>query len=162
MLLSRGDPRYYQEATTQFNKLRELAPTDRATFVLSVQLGNKLGKQKEVRAELMRMLPAIKDVSKLTDQQAEFLAFLASLFVELGDLDQAEPIYRQLAERNPKLQLALATFLGSHRDVNTCFDLLAQLNGPERVNDVLAVGINTLALGVTKWATSTTPHWSSG
>ena len=144
MLLSRGDQRYYQEATAQFNRLRELAPTGRGTFVLSVQLGNKLGKQQEVRAELLRLLPNIKDATKLTDQQAEMLAFLAGLFVELDDLDNAERIYRQLAERDPKLQFALATFLGLHRDVGNCFELLAQLHSPKHVNDVLAVGINTL------------------
>jgi tetratricopeptide (TPR) repeat protein len=109
-----------------------------------VKLASKLGKQKEVRADLLRRMPKITDVKKLTDQEAEFLAFLAALFVELDDLDSAEQIYRQLAERDPKLRLALAEFLGSHRDVGACFNLLTELHSPERVNDVLTVGINTL------------------
>ncbi|MEX0641484.1 MAG: tetratricopeptide repeat protein, partial [Pirellulales bacterium] len=144
MLLSRNDPRYYQEASKQLEKLREFAPGGRGTFALTVKLANKQGKQQAVRAELLRRMPKLDDPSKITDEQAQFLAFLASLFIELDDLENAERLFQALAQRDSKLQFPLADFLGAHRDVGKCFDLLAQLYSPSSVNDVLTVGINTL------------------
>lgn len=144
MLLTRNDPRYYSEAEAQLKKLQELAPGGRSTFALNVKLANKQGNEKAVRAQLLRMVPKIDDASKLTDEQSQFLAFLATLFIELDDQDNAERLFRQLAAKNPKLQFPFADFLGQHRDVGQCFELLAQLYSPESVNDVLTVAINAL------------------
>lgn len=144
MLLSRNDSQYHTEARRQLELLRKLAPNGRSTFTLSVRLANKLGMQKAARAELLRVLPKIDDPKKLTDDQAAFLGFLATLFIELKDLDNAEQIFQQLAARDPKLQFALAEFVGNHRDVAKCFELLKQAYTPNTVNEVLTVATNTI------------------
>jgi cellulose synthase operon protein C len=95
-----------------------------------------------VLADLRSRLPNIPDPTKLTDEQANLLAFAASLYVELGDLEGAEKIYRQLTQRNPDQVYALANFLGTYRDVGKCFELLEQSYQADKVQDILTVGVN--------------------
>ena len=72
------------------------------------------------------------------------LAFFAGLLVELDDLDSAEQIYRQLIKFDPKQVFALASFLGTHRDVGKSFEQLEQAYTKDTVQEVLTVGVNVL------------------
>ena len=86
-LLARDDRRSLDEAARQITKLREIAPGDFATFELTVRLASKLGKQKQVRNELLSRLPAMPAEKELQPGQAQHFAAFANLLLELGDLD---------------------------------------------------------------------------
>ncbi len=143
-LLTRGDQRSYATATRELGKLKELAPTSQAAFELSVRLANKTGKQKEARADLLKLLPKISDIKTLTEDQAKMLGMLASLFAELDDLDTAEQINRKLVELDPKKTYALAMFLGLHRDPAQCFEKLKEVYTPSSSAEALGVAVAVL------------------
>lgn len=142
MLLDHGDKRGFEEATQQLTKLKDLAPGDGRTLTLTVRVAGKTGKQQEARAELLRMLPVVKDPKDVTDKQVPLFAFVASLLVELNDLDNAEKIYKILAARDPdKNNLDLAGFLGRNRDVGQAFELLNKSYTSDKAPDVTRTAI---------------------
>ena len=141
MLLDHGDKRSFEEATAQLAKLKELAPGDGRTLTLTVRVAGKTGKQQEARAELLRMLPTVKDPKDVTDKQVPLFAFVASLLVELNDLDNAEKIYKILAARDPDEALDLAGFLGRNRDVGQAFELLNKSYTADKAPDVTRTAI---------------------
>jgi cellulose synthase operon protein C len=141
MLLDHGDKRSFDEASQQLVKLKELAPGDGRTLQLTVRTAGKLGKQQDARNELLRMLPVVKDPKDVTDKQVPLLTFVASLLVELNDLENAEKIYRILAARDPSKNLDLAGFLGVHRDVGQAFELLGKSYSSDKADDVARAGI---------------------
>jgi tetratricopeptide (TPR) repeat protein len=141
MLLIRGD---YEEAKRWLEELNKLAPSSKATFALTAKLAGKLGKQNDVVTHLRSRLPKVSDPKQITDAQADLMAFLANLLIEVGDVDTAEKTYRQLVERDPRMVFGLATFLGTHRDVGQCFELLASAYKPDNVQQVVTVGVNVL------------------
>ena len=140
-LLARGDKASLDEAARQITKMREIAPNNPATFELTVRLASKLGKQQQVRAELLSRIPKVQDIKELDEAQARGLAGFATLLIELGDLDSAEKLYTDLAARVPAMNFELAKFLGERRDPQKCFDKLQELYKPENVTDVLAVAL---------------------
>jgi tetratricopeptide (TPR) repeat protein len=144
-LIADGRPNSLTEAVKQVNKLRELAPNNPATFNLTVRLAGKLGRQQQVRDDLLRRLPNIQQIKDLDQNTASSLAGFASLFVALGDLDSAEKVYTDLAARNPIMVFELAKFLGEHRDPEKCFAKLHEVYKPSNVNEVISV-----ALGVAR------------
>jgi tetratricopeptide (TPR) repeat protein len=144
-LLAKGDRLALAEAVRQVNKLRELAPNSPATFDLTVRLAGKLGRQQQVRADLLKRVPNIQEIQELDQNTAQSLARFANLFVALGDLDSAEKIYTDLAERDPAMVFELAKFLGEHRDPEQCFTKLHEVYRPSDVNQVISV-----ALGVAR------------
>lgn len=143
-LLTRNDQRSYSTAAAQLDKLKELAPNSKTTFELNVRLANKTGKQKEAHAFLLRSLPKIADIKQLTPEQTNSLAMFADLFVELGDLDTAEQIYRKVTELDPQKSYALASFLGLHRDPALCFDKLKEVYTSDTSAEVLGVAVSVL------------------
>jgi cellulose synthase operon protein C len=143
-LLERGDQRSLSKATSHIEKLRELAPQSMTTFGFTVRLADKLGKQSEARSELLRMVPDLSQLKELTAQQAQSLAVLANLLVEVEDLDSAERIYRELAARDPNQIPALAAFLGTHRGVDQCIAKLNEIYSPERVPVLLQVALSVV------------------
>jgi tetratricopeptide (TPR) repeat protein len=140
-LLNRGDKGSLDEAARQVSKMREIAPNAPATFELTVRLASKLGKQQQVRNELVSRIPKIQDIKELDEAQARGIAGFGSLLVELGDLDSAEKLYTDLAARVPSMNFELAKFLGERRDPQKCFDKLQEIYKPENVNEVLAVAL---------------------
>lgn len=143
-LLSRTDQQSTTKATAHVSKLRQLAPNSSTTFELSVRLADKVGKQQQVRAELLRLLSNLQGAKELNDQQVRMLALFASLLVELDDLDSAEKIYRDLADRDSSRTYALAIFLGTHRDVAQCFDKLNEIYSAERIPEILGVAMTVV------------------
>ena len=140
-LLSRGDPRSLDEASKQIAKLGEVAPNSSATFELSVRLASKLGNQKQVRAQLLSRMPKLPDTKEVDLAQAQSFKMFADLLIELGDLDTAEKIYADLANRNPVMALEYAKFLGQHRDADKCFAKLEELYKPANITDILNVAM---------------------
>jgi tetratricopeptide (TPR) repeat protein len=143
-LLARGDQQSVNKAMTHIKKLRELTPNSTASFDLTVRLADKLGRQEQARAELLRMLPDIAAIKELNQQQVRMLLIFANLFVELDDLDTAEKIYSQLAAREPSMSYALAVFLGTHRGVDKCFEKLNEIYQPDRIPDILRAALNVV------------------
>jgi tetratricopeptide (TPR) repeat protein len=144
MLLNRGDKRSYEEASSQLAKLKETAPGDPRTLQLNVRLAGKTGKQQEARAELLRMLPTIKDPKDLTDKQIPLLSFVAGLLIELNDLDNAEKILKLIATHDLDKSSELAGFLGQYRDVGQSFDLLGKSYAPDKADNTVRTAIAIL------------------
>lgn len=144
-LLARNDARSLEDAARQIDRLRQLALGNPVTFELAVRLASKRGNQQAVRAELLSRLPKIPEGNDLDPNLAQQLALYANLLVDLGDLDTAEKIYRELASRNPNMAFEYARFLGLRRDPDQCFAKLNELHTPANVADILAV-----ALGVSR------------
>ncbi len=140
-LLARGDQRSLDRAAKHVSKLRELAPNSPITFELTVRLASKLGKQQQVRDDLLKRMPKIQDIKDMDDNTARSLAMFAQLLIELGDLDSAEKIYTELASRNPAMVYELAKFLGEHRDPEKCFAKLNEVYKPAAVSDILSVAL---------------------
>ncbi len=118
MLLAKGGQSNHEEASRQLSRLKM---TDNTTLGLVVQVANKLGKQKQALNAVKTLVP--KDLKKADPKS---LLFVAGLLKDLGDLDNAEQLYRAVADRDPNAMLFLADFLGEFRDVEQAFDLLAQ------------------------------------
>lgn len=140
-LLAKGDSRSLDKAVDLINKLRELAPNNSTTFELTVRLAAKKGKQDQVRADLVKRIPKMPEGKDIDAAQAQQFVAYAGLLIELGDLDTAEKIYRDLAARKPELNLDLAKFLGEHRDPEACFAKLKEIYTPATVQDVLGVAL---------------------
>ena len=143
-LLKRGDRQSISDATEQVTKIRNLAPNSTATFELTVRLANKLGRQQQARAELLRMLPNIQAVEELGDSQLLMLDLFANLFIELGDLDSAEKIYRDLVARDPRQKIGLALFLGLHRSPEQCFDTLKEMYSSDKIAAILDIAMQVV------------------
>jgi tetratricopeptide (TPR) repeat protein len=143
-LLERGDQQSIAKATTHITKLRQLAPNSTASFELTVRLADKLGRQPQARAELLRMLPDIAAIKDLSQQQVQMLLLFADLFIELDDVDTAERIYTNLAAREPSLAYTLAVFLGTHRGVDKCFEKLNEIYQSDRIPDILRAALDVV------------------
>ncbi len=140
-LLDKGDQRSLETAANQLDKLHQLAANNPITFQLTVRLAAKLGKQQQVRAELLRRIPKMPDAKDLDAAQAQQFAAYANLLIELGDLDSAEKIYQDLAARNPAMVFELAKFLGEHRNPEQCFAKLNEAYSPTKIPDILTVAM---------------------
>lgn len=138
-LLVRDDQTSRAEAADQIDKLRKLAPNNPVTFELSVRLAGKLGKQQQVRADLLSRIPKIQDIKEIDQAQAQSFMAFANLLTDLGDLDSAEKIYTDLAARNPAFTYELARFIGLHRDPDKCFAKLNEIYQPDRIPEILSV-----------------------
>jgi tetratricopeptide (TPR) repeat protein len=141
-LLAKGGQKSLAEAVKQVNRLRELAPNSPATFDLTVRLAGKLGRQQQVRDDLLRRIPDIGQIKELDTNTARSLAGFANLFVALGDLDSAEKIYTDLAAREPSMVFELARFLGEHRDPERCFAKLHEVYNRSNVDNVIHVALS--------------------
>ncbi len=144
MILQRDDEGDMPEAVRQLQKLRELAPNDIRTIRLMVQVGAKTGREQQVRSYLLGMLPKESDPAKLDERQIPLMEFVASLLVSLDDLDNAEKVYRTIVARDPQKSLALAEFLGNHRDVQQSMDLLDSVYKPELTDGVVRVAVGVV------------------
>jgi cellulose synthase operon protein C len=143
-LLTRSDKRSLDEATSHVNKLQQLDSKSLRTFALAVRLADKAGRQQQARDQLLKMLPNLANMKDINPQTAQQLAVLATLLVEVEALDDAERIYRLLAERSPDQVPAYAAFLGTHRDVEQCFAKLNEIYSAERVPALLQVGMSVV------------------
>ena len=72
------------------------------------------------------------------------MRLFGGLFVELNDLDSAEKLYKALAARDPTKSYGFAMFLGQHRSVDQCFELLNQIYQPDRIADILGVALTVV------------------
>jgi tetratricopeptide (TPR) repeat protein len=143
-LLARGDQQSINKAMTHITKLRQLAPKSAASLELTVRLADKLGREAQARTELLRMLPNIAAIQEINPQQLQLLMLFANLFVELDDIDTAEKIFTQLAARNPTMSYALASFLGTHRGVDKCFEKLNEIYQPDRIPDIVRTALDVV------------------
>ena len=124
MILQRGAEKDLNIAVRQMTTLRNLAPNDVRTIQLMAELGGKTGKEREVRTYLLGLLPKVSDPKTIDEKQLPLMEFVATLLVKLGDLDNAEKVFRMMVARDPDKAFALADFLGTHRNVEQCMDLL--------------------------------------
>lgn len=137
MILQRGDEGLYDEAAKQIKKLQEIAPGNSQTIELMVRLAGKTGKDREVRGYLLRLLPKVSDPQEIDEKQVPLMEFVGTLLVEISDIDSAEKVFRMVAAREPKKQIALAGFLGLHRDVDQCMDLLEENYQPDSAQSIV-------------------------
>jgi tetratricopeptide (TPR) repeat protein len=143
-LLARGDQQSINVATDQIEKVRQLAPDSTGAFDLAVRLASKIGRQQQVRDLLLRKLPRIDPAKELDQRQEQTQLFFAGLLVELGDLDSAEQIYRDLSKRDPTKSYGLAMFLGTHRGVDQCFAHLNEIYQPDRIAQIVGVALSVI------------------
>ncbi|MGD9632573.1 MAG: tetratricopeptide repeat protein [Pirellulales bacterium] len=144
MILQRGSDKEIQdEAWRQISELKKIAPNDARTVQLIVAFSGKTGKEQQARDYLLSLLPKVKDPAQLSDQQLAMMEFVAPMLVSVNDLDNAEKLYRAIVAKNPNKVLALADFLGTHRDVGQAFELLDSVYKPELTEPVsrTAIGI---------------------
>ncbi len=144
MLLAHGERRDFNDALSQISRLQELAPGHPRVVELTVRVYNKLGREREARNALLQLMPRVSSAADITDQQVPTLENVARLLVEVGDLDDAEKIYRLLATRDASHALLLTSFLGEHRDVDQCFELLQKLYTPELRRQIVRVATNVV------------------
>jgi tetratricopeptide (TPR) repeat protein len=104
-------------------------------------LGGKTGKEDQVRTYLLGLLPKVTDPAKIDEKQIPMMEFVASLLVKLGDLKDAEKIFRMIVARDPNKVLALADFLGTHRDVEQSMKLLQSVYKPELTEPISRVAL---------------------
>jgi cellulose synthase operon protein C len=83
----------------------------------------------------------IKDPKDISEKQLPMLGFLAGLFVDVSDLDNAEKIYRIVADHDPEKNLNLAGFLGQNRDVGQSFDILGKSYAPDKAETVIRTAV---------------------
>lgn len=140
-LLEHNDQTSIDRATKLIGELRQIAPNYPGTFELTVRVADKLGKQQQVREELRRKVPDFSSVKELDRDQKRLMVMFARLFVDLKDIDSAEKIYRDLAARDPKNAVDLATFLGMQRSPDQCFAKLQEMYSPERIPDIVQVAL---------------------
>jgi tetratricopeptide (TPR) repeat protein len=143
MILQHGENRYYSEASQQLDKLLEIAAGNAQTIELMVRVAGKTGKEQQARQKLLQLIPRVAKPEDLTDDQARLMEYVATLLIELDDLDNAEKIYRMIVARDPRKALALANFLGEHRDVAKSMELIGQLYQPD-----LAVARSALQVAI--------------
>lgn len=122
MLLARGGQADLNEAQRQLARLQSSGASDEATLRLVVKVATKLGKEREARAAMRSLIP--KNISSANPQA---LLMVAGMLTDLGDLDNAEKLFRAVAAKEPKAKVFLADFLGAHRDVEQSFALLDQI-----------------------------------
>jgi cellulose synthase operon protein C len=141
-LLSRGNKNDYDEAAKQIARIRELAPDQPATFELVARHAIKTGDKATVATALIRRLPKENvDPKSISDTDAKMLALYGSLLTELQQYDHAERLYRLLVARDPKLVYDLASFLGLHRNIEQCFDLLDAQYSTENLPQIMRVSV---------------------
>jgi tetratricopeptide (TPR) repeat protein len=143
-LIARDTPQSLEKAERQVYELRKLAPRSTAAFELTVRLANKLGKQEPARRELLRVQPKIDSNTEISPQLERAVRLFGGLFTELNDLESAETLFRALAARDSTKSYSLAMFLGMHRSVDQCFELLEQIYQPDRVTDILGVALSVV------------------
>jgi tetratricopeptide (TPR) repeat protein len=147
MLISRGTQKTLKDAEVQIRELRTLAPNDPTTFDLAARLAIKANQKDAIQRALVAQVgPVLKNPNPQSVSQADAnrLEMYASFFTELKDLDQAEAIYRFLAKRDPSDVFKLANFLGTHRDVEQCFDLLDAQYNDTTVPAILQASVNVV------------------
>ncbi len=137
MLLSRGDRGDLTAALTQVRRLQELAPGHPRVIALSVRVQSKLGREREANRELRELMQRYMSGNTITEQDIPALENLANLLADVGNLDDAERIYRALASRDANHALALAVFLGKHRDVEQSFQQLQSMYTPELCRPII-------------------------
>ena len=131
MLLQQGEQRSYDEAARQLEKLRQIAPTNAQTIELMVRVASKTGEQESARANLLKLVPRVAKPEDITEEQLPLLQYIATLLIELEDLQNAEKIYRTIVARDPQKTLALANFLGEHGDVAESMELISRVYRPD-------------------------------
>lgn len=142
MILQRGNEREINNLAVRYlDELRKTAPGDARTVQLVVELGSKIGKQEQTRKYLLGLLPKVSKPEEIDPQQIPLMEFIASLLVKLDDLDNAEKIYRMVVARQPNKSLALANFLGTHRDVDQSMKMLSDAYKPEFTEPICRVAI---------------------
>jgi tetratricopeptide (TPR) repeat protein len=140
-LIERGDKESLDEAADKMRQMIKIAPNHPVTFELTVRLANKRGKQAEARERLLKSVPDLAKIQTMTEQDRLVLATIANLLIELEDVDNAERIYRKVAELDPNQNLTLASFLGNHRSVEQCFEKLNEIYTPERIPMIAQVAL---------------------
>ncbi|OHB74803.1 MAG: hypothetical protein A2W31_18740, partial [Planctomycetes bacterium RBG_16_64_10] len=131
MLLDRGD---LSQAARRIAQLESLDPNNTATKELQASLLAKQGQPQEAVATLKQILPAAP-----TRKDVPTLLRVAGLLGQIKQYDQAEQVFRQAAELEPRTRLQLATFLGRYGDLNEAFKMLDAARGTR--SDLAALSI---------------------
>jgi len=108
---------------------------------LMSELGAKTGQEEKVRGYLLSLLPKTAAGAKLDENQVPLVEFVATQLVKLGDRNNAEKLFRQVVASQPGKLYALADFIGTHRDIGQCMQLLEDNYKVELTEPTLRVGI---------------------
>lgn len=141
-LLIHDDASSIDRAAQLVDELQKLAPSSPATSELTARIARKRGMQDQIAGKLRQRMPDFGQIKDLDEGKKQTALTLASLFVELNDLDSAEKIYRDLATRDPKQTLAYAKFLGEYRSVDQCFAKLNEMYSVEKLAEILPIAMS--------------------
>ena len=126
MLLKRED---YGEAERVLRRLQKIDPRSTSTLELTARVLAEKGDVQRATLVIRELLPrSLADIDK--DERARRLAAIERvglLLTDLGILDDAEKVYRQLYKLSPSTGLSLAEFLGTHREAEEAFAILKKI-----------------------------------
>lgn len=143
MLLQRGGSTEIDRAVRQVQRLRELAPNDRATREMLARVAYEKGKKNEGAKALLSMLP--RDASKITKEQLPLVRRIGARLVEFEDYERAQKVYELAAKIGgvPE-RLALAQFLGQHVDADEGLNQIESLRGDADDPQLVQAGLTIL------------------
>ncbi|MFV2066833.1 MAG: tetratricopeptide repeat protein [Pirellulales bacterium] len=136
MLLERDE---LSEASRRLRRLEKLAPDGLTTHELKARLLAKQGDTKQAVAALRAALP-----KKVDAKQIRLLVRIASVLTEIEQYEIAEKLYRKMADLEPRAQVALASFLAQHGDMDEAFDLLDPTAQKRSIGIVLQIATSAV------------------
>ncbi|MEO1496906.1 MAG: tetratricopeptide repeat protein [Planctomycetota bacterium] len=126
MLLERGGPSEIDEAVRQVRRLAKLAPNELQTREIAARVAMKQGKEKEAYGAVRGMLP--RRLNAITPEQFPLVLRVAGLLDDMGAADQAEPLFKLVAERGDlNSKAAYAKFVGASVDSERGLAMLGEL-----------------------------------
>ena len=143
MLLERGTQNDVNAAVRQLKRLLELAPSEVKTRVLAARIAMKRGKKKQALSTLRGILP--RNLQDIKEQQVPLVLSVAKQLTEFEDYDTAEQLYQLAASKGgDRSKLALAEFVGEHRDPGQAFDILKEMFSGVPSSDILRSAMTVL------------------
>lgn len=137
MYLDRNELR---SAETIVRRMEQLAPDNPNTLRTKAQLLAKQGKMKEAANALTELLP-----TPLTPKDAQVVQQVGMLCTQLQMYEQAEKVFRKLAELSPEGgTLLLAQYLARHGDINEGFQMLEANLTDQLLPRVLQAAVNAV------------------
>ncbi|TWT89013.1 bacteriophage N4 receptor, outer membrane subunit [Pseudobythopirellula maris] len=143
LLINQGTPEAIDTAARQVRRLHELAPEDPATRDLVARVAYKRGETQNAVKAARSMLPS--NLRSLEPGDLPTVKRVARLLTEFEQYDTAEGLYALAASLGGVSEkLALATFVGQHRDLEKGFDTLEGLRGESSAVGLVQQGIAVL------------------
>lgn len=144
MLLAHDGSGNLKTAANQLKNLQRVAPTDTRTLELLVRYSSKIGRKQDV-------IPTLRNLLQKPENRGDIMLIVkvAKLLAELGDLENAEKLYKVAATRAPRTKVEYADFLGRHQSLDAG---LAMLDSVDDDDDDVAFLIVQKGTGLLKYA----------